>query len=53
MQVELTDFKESYMVDGAMILFKDEPDIHTIEKVEQLLKEIATNKIRQRFEMDL
>lgn len=53
MRLELTDFRESYMVDGAVILFKQEANIHTIEKIEQLLKQIADDKIRRALERDL
>jgi hypothetical protein len=52
MKLELTDFKESYMCDGAVILFKQEASIQTIEKIEQLLKDIANDKIRRKLNDD-
>ena len=53
MTLELTDFKASYVVDGAVILFTKDPDIQTIERVENLLKNIANDLIRASLERDL
>ena len=50
MQLDLCEFQSSYMVDGAVVLFKDEPDIGTIERIENLLKEVANDAIRKKLE---
>ncbi len=52
MTLELNDFKASYVVDGAVILFTKDPDIQTIERVEHLLKEIANDYIRKSLDKD-
>lgn len=52
MTLDLDDYKSSFMVDSAVILFKKEPDIVTIEKLERLLKEVANEVIRKKMDDD-
>jgi hypothetical protein len=50
MQLDLCEYESSFVCDGAVVLFKDEPDIATIERLEHLLKEVANDAIRKKLE---
>ncbi len=53
MHVDLDEYQASFMVDGALILFKDQPSIYVIEKIERLLQEVANDAIRKSLEEQL
>lgn len=50
MTLNTDEFKTAFMLDGAVVLFTEEPTIHVIEKIEHLLKDVANDAIRKSLE---